>query len=315
MLRKSLIWMVALLGTSGATVLGQGVRFSLVAAGGGGMPVNGGNPWEIYWSSPAPLVAGSHWGVTPVPPALASMYQAPDDNLDALYSGSSITAPIQVVLYSLDETAPNVELYYTKAKGVQGKTHVTEFTLGLRGNSNMDGFDHHPPNLPNIPFAPGDYSVDVPDPPAGGGPPPGESEDIYSPIYALAVSGTLVLGVAGNDNVDGWRWVPGSPHPFKKICPLTNTTFWPTGALFSVDTGGSGLFDPGDIYWSPLTGAPPLVYMDDVVDLGLPDTADVDALDVLGTGRPPVWFPEPATVCLIGLGGVFLAVRRRRRRR
>jgi len=119
------------------------------------------------------------------------------------------------------------------------------------------------------------------------GPPPMLPSPIVS-VYPIADEITVHMSLRPNpdtadgtddDDVDSLDIVPGQ----EPICQ-----FWyfsPDHEATGIDPINGGPLDPGDIYLV-MPGSGPMVVVDDVYNLGIPDETDVDAFEF-------TWFEEP----------------------
>ena len=162
--------------------------------------------------------------------------------------------------------------------------------------------------VPNDPFAPAAgappgvlVSIDDGDIGPGLGPPDNAVELFYSPLPPVGASTPTkateaLLGLLGNpppinldDDVDAYedRIIPGPP-----------------GAYFSPDWDAPAGLDPGDIYFSPLMGGPPVLACDDFTQMmitpGDPAPAvDVDAVHLVPNYVCAGLFPPGGPLCFL----------------
>jgi hypothetical protein len=161
--------------------------------------------------------------------------------------------------------------------------------------------------VPNDPFAPAAgappgvlFSIDDGDIGPGLGPPDNAIELFYSPLPPVGASTPTkateaLLGLLGDpppigldDDVDAYedRMIPGPP-----------------GAYFSPDFDAPAGLDPGDIFFSPLTGGPPVLACNDVamgITPGDPLPAvDVDAVHLVPNYVCAGMFPPGGPLCFL----------------
>ena len=162
--------------------------------------------------------------------------------------------------------------------------------------------------VPNDPFAPMAgappgvlVSIDDGDIGPGAGPPDNATELFYSPLLpvgpAVPTKATeALIGLLGDpppinldDDVDAYedRMIPGPP-----------------GAYFSADWDAPAGLDPGDIFFSPLIGGPPVLACDDFTQMGITPGDPLPAVDVDAVHLVPNYvcagiFPPGGPLCFL----------------
>jgi hypothetical protein len=169
-----------------------------------------------------------------------------------------------------------------------------------------DAITRDDPNDPAAPMGgnpPGMFlSIDDGDIGPGMGPPDNSIELFYAPFpfggASFPTNATeAMLGLANNPPPIGWD---DDVDAFETR-PILGM---PMGVFFSADWDAPAGLDPGDIYWSPLTGAPFVLACDDVTQMMIttgdpvPDV-DIDALHLVPPPYCAAFFPPGSPLCFL----------------